>query len=324
MTAAESGHDEVPPAHSFAFRPATYWPHVPTEETVLAQVKGTARRDVARALLEETDGTIPDGAVDFLLEPELHDEAKKRWGAIHPSHLGGEFLPDPRLGEVEIARVELASVTADVYQVLACPTSDGRIGYRVVDEYWDEGSRFDIEPDTSDQPLTLEALIELIDTASRADDAHQHPNENCNVGLFDMDRAFHIEECGANPAELVEFATASSLFYPTLQRYYAERAVESLREAEAALEGELGITELEERLAQLVDDGRWADSIDLPDDLYERAMALIAADMLDQAERVCSELGADAIDLRVMIAIRRGNKREAIRRARQMHSTGGV
>lgn len=179
--------------YDFAYRPATYWPDLPTEESVLAQVKGTVRRDVARSLLEEPDDTAPDGVGDFPLAPDL-GSLEELWGSFHPSHLGGEFLPDLDDSEVAIARVELDSVTGDSYEVRARRASDGRIHYRVVDEYWDDGSRFDVEPEASDEPLTLGQLIELIDTARRADEGHIHPDETYNVGLFDMDRQFNYDE----------------------------------------------------------------------------------------------------------------------------------
>ncbi len=105
--------------YDFSYRPETYWPDLPTEETVLAQVKGTVRRNVARALLEEADETAPDGVGDFLLEPDLGKRGKDFWGSFHPANLGGEFLPGFGDGEVEIARIELASVTGDVLQIRA-------------------------------------------------------------------------------------------------------------------------------------------------------------------------------------------------------------
>ena len=55
-------------------------------------------------------------------------------GQIYPSFMGGEYLPDADDGEVEIARVALRSVMADVMSVRACLEEDG-IRYRIVDEY---------------------------------------------------------------------------------------------------------------------------------------------------------------------------------------------
>lgn len=217
--------------YDFAYRPATYWPDLPTEETVLAQVKGTVRRNVARSLLDEPDETAPEGVGDFLLTSDLGEGGKEFWGSFHPSHLGGEFLPDSDHDEVAIARIELASVTGDVYEVRARRGSDGRIHYGVVDEYWDEGSRFDVRPEASEEPLTLGQLIELIDTARQAHEPHRHPDETYNVGLFDMDRQFNYDESG-EAEMLVHFAVASSPFYPMLGEYFSERAEAWLQETE--------------------------------------------------------------------------------------------
>ena len=54
-----------------------------------------------------------------LLEAELDDDARARLGAIHPMLMGGEYLPSFRQGEVEIARIALASVTGDVFSIRA-------------------------------------------------------------------------------------------------------------------------------------------------------------------------------------------------------------
>jgi hypothetical protein len=48
--------------------------------------------------------------------------------------MGGNYLPDTEEGEVEIARIEIASTTFDVTCLFA-KQNNGRILYRVVDEY---------------------------------------------------------------------------------------------------------------------------------------------------------------------------------------------
>jgi hypothetical protein len=55
-------------------------------------------------------------------------------GRLHPSFMGGEYLPDRRDTEVEIARINIDSTTSDVTSVYAKAGKD-RIRYRVVDEY---------------------------------------------------------------------------------------------------------------------------------------------------------------------------------------------
>jgi len=77
-----------------------------------------------------------------LFDAGRHDEVRALLGAngisaaeckamesVHPMFLGGNYLPDTERGEVEIARVSLASVTGDVTCVYARP-ADGGIHYR--------------------------------------------------------------------------------------------------------------------------------------------------------------------------------------------------
>ena len=75
--------------------------------------------------------------------------------------MGGEYLPDYAEGEVEIARIELESTTADVISIRVKKEGE-RIAYLIVDEYETE---FNILPTHSDKPLTLSELVRLIDGA---------------------------------------------------------------------------------------------------------------------------------------------------------------
>jgi hypothetical protein len=72
--------------------------------------------------------------------------------------MGGEYLTNQDEGEVEIARIEIASTTADVTSVYA--RRDGtKIHYRVVDEYRGETLSGATERE-SIEPLTLGELEE--------------------------------------------------------------------------------------------------------------------------------------------------------------------
>jgi len=78
---------------------------------------------------------------------------------MHPRYMGGEYLPDQEEGEVEIARIEIASTTGDVTSVYA--RRDGiEILYRIVDEY--EGDTLSGHTErTSTEPLTLGELADF-------------------------------------------------------------------------------------------------------------------------------------------------------------------
>lgn len=68
-----------------------------------SDIKGQARRELMRTLAEEGEEFPAD-----LVTPELSESERRAWGAIHPSHMGGEYLPPLLSGEVEIARISLA------------------------------------------------------------------------------------------------------------------------------------------------------------------------------------------------------------------------
>ena len=133
---------------------------------------------------------------------------------------GQDFLPERDGGEVEIACVLLASVTADVITIRARHRGN-RIVYRIVDEY---ETCFRFKPKTSTQPLSLGELIAMIDGATGHLDGDAE-------GLTGAYRSYNLDGCDA--ADLVDFVTVSSPFYPGLETYYAEEAREWLAQVEA-------------------------------------------------------------------------------------------
>jgi hypothetical protein len=73
--------------------------------------------------------------------------------------MGGNYLPETEEGEVEIARIEIASTTFDVTSLFA-KFENGQIHYRVVDEY--EGDTLTGTSEmTSDKPLTLGEMADF-------------------------------------------------------------------------------------------------------------------------------------------------------------------
>ena len=98
---------------------------------VIAAIKGERRRSAIRDAFD-ADRVTPLDA--FYASPTLPDEDRRALGRLHPSFMGGEYLPDRRDTEVEIARINIDSTTSDVTSVYAKAGKD-RIRYRVVDEY---------------------------------------------------------------------------------------------------------------------------------------------------------------------------------------------
>src|SRR6266487_3176639 len=122
------------PGIDLDYRPRDYFWALDTNVLLPSGISGEARRKLFRARIE-AGSTVYDG-----LDAELLDKAlREAWGRLHPSNMGGEYLPPLRKDEVEIARISLASTTGDQISVRARRLI-GRIGYRIVDEYADSST----------------------------------------------------------------------------------------------------------------------------------------------------------------------------------------
>jgi hypothetical protein len=125
--------------YDFGYRPATYWEELPGDRTLLAKIRGTARRRIAERALDGEQLPRLCGeelyreAIEFVLAEELTAEKRGSWGRIDPMMLGGECLPSLSAGETEIVRIELRSTTFDLIELRAW-MRHGRIRYRVVFE----------------------------------------------------------------------------------------------------------------------------------------------------------------------------------------------
>jgi hypothetical protein len=200
-----------------SYRPASYW-HA--SEAILANIKGTRRRQVIRdAIANGTVGNLPAK----LLADDLPPDLRRLVGAIHPSVMGGEYLPDTREQEVEIARITLPeTVTCDLISIRACP-GKGCINYRVVDEY---DTVFRCQPGRSKLPLTFRQLLRLIDTAGDVGNGYL----GLVVGMWN----YFVDRCCQNPADRPT-AIVTSDFYPDVTRWYASVANQWDRERSVSL-----------------------------------------------------------------------------------------
>ena len=179
------------------FRPRDYFWAADLKIPLLSGIGGETRRQLVGELV--TGGNpIPAG----LDAPLLDEKTRQAWGRIHPSNMGGEFLPALRQDEVEIARISLASVTADQISVRA-RRSGKRIAYCVVDEYGLEIATYSCRPASSVSPLSLRRLIGLMESACEGGSII-HPILKMNPGAI----------------ALQKFVTVRSDFYPDLRHYY--------------------------------------------------------------------------------------------------------
>jgi len=154
-----------------------------------------------------------DQLSDELLEDALNDEVRISLGKIHPTFMGGEYLPNYGRQEVEIARIELASTTSDVISLRARPTGS-RIKYKLVDEYQTE---FQPPQETSRRPFSLGQLVRFLD-------AVEHPEADASWKTFGFVLSFNEcnLDCGTDLEALRDFTSVSSDFYPGLGSHYRE------------------------------------------------------------------------------------------------------
>ena len=150
-----------------------------------------------------------------LLADTLDGDERVLLGSIHPSFLGGEHLPDYRSQEVEIARIVTQSATQDVFSLRARGGSSAtsQIRYRLLDEY---EAKLRLRPASSMEPLSLEQLVHLIDTASS--------NEFEKMGWPLVESfAWWQLEAGESSWDAIEFVSVESSVYPQLDKYYNQR-----------------------------------------------------------------------------------------------------
>lgn len=186
------------PDFDLDYAPMTYWPGPWT--TDLVTTKGSFMRWA-------TEGFAPSSA------PLL--------GGSPASLFAGEYLPDLEPEEVEIARVELDSTLGDVYSVRARRHVAGLLHYRVVSEYDEE---FEVDPPTSESPISMGQLVGLIASVERDDDMY-------GSGLTNAFRNMNLET-DPDAERLLDFVRVTSSFYPELERYYADEAEQWLNEIE--------------------------------------------------------------------------------------------
>jgi hypothetical protein len=189
-------------------RPQSYWDDSSVLHATLRNVKGENRRRLIRDFhsLEQLDKVEPGLAKDILSTPE-----RESLGRIHPTFLGGEYLPDYQTAETEIARIVLDSTLRDVISLRARRTKTGLLRYSIVDEY--EGEFLYPKLPTRD-PLTLGQIVDWIDQTrieGNSDDCY---------GLGLIFTVSNFTE-GEDAHRLENFTTVESDLYPELAQHYA-------------------------------------------------------------------------------------------------------
>lgn len=114
-----------------SYRPHSYFWADKIGIQLSSHIKGARRKALY-------DASVADGETsdfdELLFKPTLNSDERDLIGKLHPSFMGGEYLPDRVRGEVEVARITLNSTTQDVICLYARLRKNG-IYFRVVDEY---------------------------------------------------------------------------------------------------------------------------------------------------------------------------------------------
>lgn len=216
---------------NWKFRPESYYYDDDWRGEVLSQIDGQVRRNFAEAELVisgiETYENYVSALIDGRLDPSMFrkqsPEEKQALGAIHPSSMGGEYLPGLRDNEVEIARVSMRSTLADCISVRA-GWAGGRYHYRIEDEY---DTEFVFRPKTSQKPLTFTGLVALINSAYIED-------TELSNDLHDMYLLMNLAN-SADPDEYADFVSVDSYLYPELSEFYRQRSLELVEGRRAEL-----------------------------------------------------------------------------------------
>jgi hypothetical protein len=203
------------------FRPAHYSDFLNPMEAMVNGIAGQMRRDVTRCRVTDdmvrvvyemshsADGPPP-------LEEKVDQGYIRSMNRFHGPHwLGGEYLPDLNAGEIEIARIVLASVLCDVLSIRARWVG-GRYHYRILDEY---ETVFTHRRKTSKRTLTLAQIIELIQSAD---------GDQWETGERGLVECWWEQEWdyGSEPRACTRFAKVESEIYLGMPDYYRLRARE--------------------------------------------------------------------------------------------------
>lgn len=177
------------------YRPNSYFWAKEHGIPLVSDIKGAERRKLYEKALQVEVPELIDP--DLLLHALTHED-RRAHGRIHPAFMGGEYLPSRRAGEVEIARITIASTTQDVTCVYARKVGQ-RIHYQVVDEY--NGDTLDgLGHRTSLRPLTLSQLTDfflktwnLLSCLDVNFESHAYPRDRVHGFIVDASSSFYAE-----------------------------------------------------------------------------------------------------------------------------------
>lgn len=195
------------------FRPKSYWVFANARQKLRARQSCADDAELLELCDEVvSDEETADGEISVRAELDLLTSFLGRLN--HPAREGDA---------VEIAHIQMFNPGCDYISVLA-EWRDGRIHYQVVDPYpyyW----TYRCSPESSDRPLTLGELIQLIDTAELVGNSC---GEVETRGLVFSVLEQNLD--GGVDDELRSFIRVTSPFYDDLEFWYALACSEWCRE----------------------------------------------------------------------------------------------
>ena len=193
-----------------SWRPNSYWSSESYLSAIEHTIAGRARCEfIERVAGEEEHPEL----IAPLLDEHLAPAERTLWGRAHPSFMGGEYLPERREAEVEIARLEFSSVTADVISIRARPHRYG-LSIPIVDEY---ETAFVFTPRWPRKTLTLGQIQTLINTAKNPDEDSSFPK---GLVFPCIDR---LAQEGTDLNFLRRFIQVRSSHYPALESLFEHK-----------------------------------------------------------------------------------------------------
>jgi hypothetical protein len=130
--------------------------------------------------------------------------------------------------EVTVARIALATPHRDLISLRARRGADGRIRYRMIhdDVHGPANRRIRMSRASSDKPLSMGELVELLDTAFYDGACADPHDQECFGRVVWGTLRLHFEHGVDHADAYLFFTTVTSEHYPQLEAYYRERMSE--------------------------------------------------------------------------------------------------
>ena len=192
------------------YRPPFYFGPQDLKDYYNSRILGQIRRNIVSETIDKSNVSAS------FRENSLDQNLRNALGQIHPSMMGGEYLPQHLINEIELCRVVLNSTTMDVTS-LRVRKQKRRYVYRIVDEY---SNKFTLTKKTSTKPLSMREVTQILDTSREV--LYDTGEEMEYVGLI-KPVIEYMKQDGCGKEESIEYVIVESTFYPELFAYYEQQ-----------------------------------------------------------------------------------------------------